>query len=255
MTALLVVEPHGNGVLVLTLNRPERANAIDRGLAEELAAAIDEYERDDDLRAAVITGAGGRFSAGTDLKAFAAGERMRVGPRGFYGLLEAPPEKPLLAAVEGAAVGGGCELALACDLIVASRAATFGLPEVGLGVIAGAGGLVRLPQRIPYHHAMELALTGAPIDAERAERLGLVNRLVEPGDALACAVELAAAIARNAPLAVRASKDVIGASGLLTGQALWELQESNLQRVLGSDDAREGIAAFNDRRRPVWRAR
>jgi enoyl-CoA hydratase len=253
--SVLLAERHGEAVLAITLNRPERGNAFDGRLAGELAAAVDEYERDGTLRAAVITGAGGTFSSGTDLGAYAAGESVRVGRRGFYGLLEVPPDKPLIAAVEGYAVGGGCELALACDLIVASRTAMFGIPEVGLGVIAGAGGLVRLPQRIPYHHAMELALTGDLIDAERAERLGLVNRLVDAGEALACALGLAARIARNAPLAVRASKDVIGASAQRVGAALWELQEARLQEVLASEDAGEGVAAFNEKRRPVWHAR
>jgi enoyl-CoA hydratase len=220
-----------------------------------MAEAMDDYEADASLLAAVITGAGRTFSSGTDLDALAAGEAVRVGRRGFYGLFETPPAKPLIAAVEGFAVGGGCELALACDLIVASRTATFGIPEVRLGVIAGAGGLVRLAQRMPYHHAMELALTGNLVEAERFERLGLVNRMVEPGEALSVALALAADIVRNARLAVRASKDVVSATGRLPGGEAWDRQASALRDVLASEDAHEGISAFNEKRTPVWRGR
>jgi enoyl-CoA hydratase len=252
---VLATERRPSGVLVVTLDRPHRRNAFDHALSAALAAAVDAYEADDDLRALVITGAGGTFSAGTDLRALEAGETMRVGRRGFYGLLEAPPEKPVIAAVEGHAVGGGCELALACDLVVAARNAVFGVPEVTVGVIAGAGGLVRLTQRAGHHHAMELALTGGLIDAERAERIGLVNRLVEPGGALAAAVALAERIAANAPLAVRASKDVVLAAERLDPAALWERQASRLAQVLATEDAREGMSAFNTKRPPVWRGR
>jgi enoyl-CoA hydratase len=252
---VLLTERRPGGVLAITLNRPERRNAIDHALAAALAEAIDAYEADDALRAAVLTGAGGTFSAGTDLRAHAAGETMRVGPRGLYGLLDAPPSKPLVAAVEGHAVGGGCELALGCDLVVAARDAVFGIPEVTVGVIAGGGGLVRLARRAGAHRAMELALTGALIDAERAERFGLVNRIVEPGGALAAAVELAAQVAGNAPLAVEASKAVVLGTERLDGAAAWELQAERLAAVLDSEDAREGVGAFIEKRPPVWRGR
>ena len=178
MTEPAILTETRGPVWVITLNRPHVRNAFDRRQSQEMADAIDRLDDDDALRVGVITGAGDTFCAGTDLKAYAAGERTRVGTRGTYGVIEDPPRKPLVAAVEGYAVGGGCELALTCDLIVAAETATFGLPEVRRGLLAGAGGVVRLPRQIPYHHAMELALTGAMIDCERADRLGLVNRRV-----------------------------------------------------------------------------
>ena len=248
----VLTERHGS-VFVITLNRPHVRNAFDRRQSEELGAAIDRLEQDDSLRAGVITGAAGTFSAGTDLKAYAAGERTRVEPRGTYGLLDDPPQKPLIAAVEGHAVGGGCEIALACDLIVAADTATFGLPEVRWGLLAGAGGVVRLPRQIPYHHAMELALTGAMIDCERAERLGLVNRRVPDGDALEVAIALADEIARNPPLAVQAAKEAVRESAEQPFESAWARQLELLERVMSSDESREGVAAFTERRAPAWR--
>ena len=219
-------------MFVITPNRPHVRNAFDRRQSEELGAAIDRLEQDDALRVGVITGAGGTFSAGTDLQAYAAGERTRVEPRGTYGLLDAPPHKPLIAAVEGHAVGGGCELALACDLIVAAETATFGLPEVRWGLLAGAGGVVRLPRQIPYHHAMELALTGAMIDCERAERLGLVNRRGPEGHALEVAIALAEEIARNPPQAVRAAKEAVRESaGAAVRAVAWARATSSCSRA------------------------
>ena len=180
-------------------------------MAEGVAAALDRLDGDDGLRVGVLTGAGGTFCAGMDLKAFVAGERPFVGGRGFAGIVRRPPAKPLIAAVEGWAVAGGFEIALACDLIVAARDARFGIPEVKRGLVAAGGALIRLPRRIPYHLAMELALTGDPIDAERAHAIGLVARLTEPGGAVAAARELAATIAANGPLAVAATKRILTA--------------------------------------------
>src|SRR3954449_13413382 len=166
-----VLTERREGVLVITLNRPEARNAVNRAAAEGIAAAIDELDDDNELRVGVITGAGGTFSAGMDLKAFVAGERPHVEGRGSAGIVQRPPRKPLIAAVEGWALAGGFEVALACDLIVAARDARFGIPEVKRGLVAAAGGLIRLPRRIPYHLAMELALTGDPVGAERAAEM------------------------------------------------------------------------------------
>src|SRR5215217_4483926 len=219
-----VLTEAAGGVLTVTLNRPKARNAVNRRLARGVAAALEALDADDDLRVGVITGAGGTFCAGMDLKAFAAGERPIVAGRGFAGIAQRAARKPLIAAVEGYALAGGFEVALACDLIVAARDARFGIPEVKRGLVAAAGGLLRLPRRIPYHLAMELALTGEPIPAERAHAVGLVNRLTEPGGALAAARELAAAIARNGPLAVAASKQVVQQAGDWTEQEAWARQ-------------------------------
>src|SRR4051795_2733840 len=195
-----VLTEAGDGVLLITLNRPDARNAVNAALAAGLAAALDRLDADDDLQAGILTGAGKGFSAGMDLKAFVAGESPHVEGRGFAGIVQGPPRKPLIAAVEGFAVAGGFEIALACDLVVAARDARFGIPEVKRGLVAAGGGLLRLPSRIPYHLAMELALTGDPIGAERAEAVGLVSRLTAPGEALPGALELAATIAANGPL-------------------------------------------------------
>jgi enoyl-CoA hydratase len=255
MTEPAILTEARGPVWVITLNRPHVRNAFDHRQSLEMAGAIDRLDDDDALRVGVITGAGATFSAGTDLKAYAAGERTRVGTRGTYGLLEDLPGKPLVAAVEGYAVGGGCELALACDLIVAAETATFGLPEVRRGLLAGAGGVVRLPRQIPYRHAMELVLTGAMIDCERADRLGLVNRMVPAGHALEVAVALAEEIARNPPLAVQAAKEAVRTSAEQPFAPAWSRQLELLEAVLQSDDAREGVAAFTEHRAPQWRDR
>src|SRR4051795_11989447 len=191
----VLTERRGN-VLLITLNRPDARNAVNLALAEGVAAALDELDGADDLSVGILTGAGKAFCSGMDLKAFVAGERPYA-ERGFAGIAQRPPEKPLIAAIEGYAVAGGFEVALACDLIVAARDAKVGIPEVKRGLVAAAGALIRLPKRIPYHLAMELALTGDPISAERAYAIGIVNRLAEPGEAVAVARELAAAIAGN----------------------------------------------------------
>src|SRR5487761_1073578 len=186
-----VLTEFSENIAIVTINRPAARNAVNPAVAEGIAAAMEEFERRDDLAAAVITGADGTFSSGMDLKAFVRGESPNVPGRGFAGLAERPPTKPLIAAVEGYALAGGCEIALTCDLIVAASDAKFGLPEVKRGLVAGAGGLVRLPRRVPYQLAMEIALTGEFMSAERAYAVGLVNRLCDSGSALATALELA----------------------------------------------------------------
>jgi enoyl-CoA hydratase/carnithine racemase len=230
-------------VLVVTIDRPEARNAVNLAVAEGIAAALDRLDGEDALRAGVLTGAGGTFCAGMDLKAFVAGERPHVEGRGFAGIVQGPPRKPLIAAVEGWALAGGFEVALACDLIVAARDARFGIPEVKRGLVAAGGALIRLPRRV----AMELALTGEPISAERAYEMGVVSRVVEPGAALGAALELARTIAANGPLAVDATKRV------LTAAEDWERQAEIVAPVFASEDAREGARAFAEKRAPVWR--
>jgi enoyl-CoA hydratase len=254
MSGVLLQHREGD-VLVLTLNRPESRNAINLALAHAIAAALEAFDADDDLRVAVLTGAGKGFCSGMDLKGFSEGESPSLPERGFAGLAQRPPAKPLIAAVEGFAVAGGCEIALACDLIVAAEDARFGLPEVKRGLIASAGGLIRLPQRIPYHWAMELALTGESLGAQAAERHGLVNRVVPPGQALATALELAREIAANAPLAVMASKEILQKSRDWPQERMFELQGPLALRVGGSADALEGARAFVEKRAPRWSGR
>jgi enoyl-CoA hydratase len=250
-----VLTSSDDGIQVVTINRPEARNAIDRETAEGIAAALDQLDSADELRVGVITGAGGGFSAGMDLKAFARGERPYVESRGSGGIVQRPPSKPLIAAVEGFAVALGFEIVLSCDLVVASRDARFGLPEVTRSLVAVAGGLIRLPRRIPYHQAMELALTGEPIDAGRARELGLVNRLAEPGQALAEARELAARLIANGPLALQASKAIVSQAQDWTLEEAWDRQGEIAGPVFTSEDAREGAVAFVEKRDPVWKGR
>ena len=242
-------------ILVVTIDRPAARNAIDRATAEGIAAALDRLDGDPALAAGIITGAGGYFCAGMDLKAFAAGEEMHVGDRGFAGIVERPPDTPLIAAIEGFAVAGGLEVALACDLIVAARGARLGIPEVKRSLVASGGALLRLPARIPYHVAMELALTGDPIDAERAAALGLVNRLAAPGEALAVALELAEAIVANGPLALAATKRLLREAPGWSADEMWARQAEIAGPVFASEDAREGATAFAEKRPPEWRGR
>jgi len=250
-----VLTDAAGGTLVITINRPEARNAVNLAVARSIAAALEEFDSDERLLTAVLTGAGSTFCAGMDLKAFLAGERPIIPGRGFAGITERSAEKPVIAAVEGYAVAGGCEIALACDMIVASDDARFGLPEVSRGLIAGAGGLLRLPQRIPRAVAMELALTGETIGAARALELGLVNRVVPAGRALDAAMELARRIAANAPLAVRASKRVIVESPRWPPAEAFDRQQEILDQVADSLDAREGALAFTEKRPPLWHAR
>ena len=247
----LLIERRG-GVLVLTINRPEIKNALDFETADGIATAMDELEESDDLAAAVITGAGGFFSSGMDLAAFERGDVPYVASRGVFGVANKPPVKPLIAAVEGGALAGGFELMLACDMVVAARGARFGIPEVKRGLIAAAGALLELPKRIPPAIATELALTGEPIDADRAAHLGLVNRVTEPGTALDGAIELAETIAANAPLAVVASKRVLRETLEWPAAEAWGKQGEIAGPVLTSADAKEGARAFVEKRAPKW---
>jgi enoyl-CoA hydratase len=241
-----------DGVAVITINRPEARNAVNGAVAKGVAGALDELDARKDVSVLVLTGAGGTFSAGMDLKGFLTGDSPLAEGRGFGGIVERPPAKPIIAAVEGYALAGGFELALACDLIVASSAAKFGLPEVKRGLVAGAGGLLRLPQRIPYHAAMELALSGAHYPASRLAELGLVNQVTEPGEALSAARALAAKIAENAPLALAATKRVIVESPDWSSEEQFAKQGEIINPVFGSKDAMEGAAAFAEKRPPEW---
>lgn len=242
-------------ILVVTINRPQARNAIDRATSQAIADAIDRLDADPQLSVGIVTGAGGHFSSGMDLKAFLAGERVELDGRGLAGICETPPAKPLIAAIEGYALAGGCEIALACDLIVASNEARFGIPEVKTGLIAGSGGLVRLPQRVPRQIAMEYALTGRLMTAAEAHRFGLVNRLAEPGKALDAARDLAREIAANAPLSVAMSKRIVNEAGSWPADEIWTRQRALLEEVIASEDAREGALAFAEKRRPNWRGR
>jgi enoyl-CoA hydratase len=242
-------------VLVITINRPEQRNAVNAAVAEGIAAAMDELDGADDLSIGVLTGAGKGFCAGMDLKAFVAGERPYSGDRGFAGITRRAAAKPLIAAVEGFAVAGGLEVALSCDLIVASQGAKLGIPEVKRSLVAAGGGLLRLPRVLPRNIAMELALTGEPILAERGFELGLVNRLAEPGGALDAALELAAQIAQNGPLALAASKRILVESVDWPESEFFERQGEIAGSVMNSEDAREGATAFAEKRAPVWKGR
>lgn len=240
-------------IQVITLNRPQARNAIDHETADALAAALDRLDADESVALGILTGAGNTFSAGMDLKAFAAtGQRPYVEGRGFGGICERPPRKPLIAAVEGYALAGGCEIALACDMIVAAENSTFGLPEVKRGLVPGSGGMLRLPARIPYHIAMEAVLTGEMIPAERFHHFGLINRLVEPGKALEAALELARAIAANGPLAVQTAKAIISESRNWRPADMFDLQRPRIAHIFTSADAKEGATAFAEKRKPVW---
>jgi enoyl-CoA hydratase/carnithine racemase len=241
------------GIAVLTINRPEARNAVNGAVAAGIAGAIGELDERKDVSVLVLTGAGGTFSAGMDLKGFLTGDNPLDGGRGFGGITERPPAKPIIAAVEGYALAGGFELALACDLVVASEEARFGLPEVTRGLVAGAGGLLRLPRRIPYHLAMEIALTGERFPASRLHEAGLVNYLVPAGQALTSARELAAKIAANAPLALAATKRIIAESADWPAAEAFARQGEIMGPVFGSKDAMEGAAAFAEKRPPVWR--
>jgi enoyl-CoA hydratase len=241
--------------LVITINRPEQRNAVNAAVAEGIAGALDELDASDELTIGVLTGAGKGFCAGMDLKAFVTGERPWYGDRGFAGITRRAAAKPLIAAIEGFAVAGGLEVALACDLIVAARGAKLGIPEVKRSLVAAGGGLLRLPRVLPRNIAMELALTGDPILAERGHELGLVNRLAEPGGALEAALELAGQITPNAPLALVASKRIMAESADWPDAEFFDRQEAISGPVFDSEDAREGATAFAEKRAPVWKGR
>jgi enoyl-CoA hydratase len=244
-----------DGIMTVTLNRPEAKNAANRAVAVGVAAAMDQLDADDSIRVAILTGAGGTFCAGMDLKAFVSGEMPMVEGRGFAGLTEATPRKPLIAAIEGYALAGGMELAISCDLIVAADNAKFGIPEVKRGLAAAAGGLMKLPRQIPSRLAMELAITGDFITSQRAYEIGLVNQIVPAGTALEAAKALAAKIAANGPLAVAVSKQVIQESADWSSEEMWKKQQDLVMPIFGSEDAMEGSIAFAEKRAPNWKGK
>lgn len=244
-----------DGIMTITLNRPEARNAANKALAEGVAKALDELDNNDDIRVAILTGANKTFCSGMDLKGFVRGESPFVPERGFAGITEAPPRKPIIAAVEGYALAGGFEVAISCDLIVAAEDAKFGIPEVKRGLAAAAGGLVKLPRQINPRLAMELALTGEFISSGRAYEMGLINRVVPSGTALDAALELAKTIAANGPLAVAASKQVMVESLTWDTEDLWRKQGDITRPVFASEDAQEGAIAFAEKRAPQWKGK
>ncbi|MCR9106452.1 MAG: crotonase/enoyl-CoA hydratase family protein [Gammaproteobacteria bacterium] len=244
-----------DGIMTVTLNRPEAKNAANRALAEGVAAAMDELDSNDAIRVAILTGAGGTFCSGMDLKAFVSGETPSIEGRGFAGLTESTPRKPLIGAVEGYALAGGLELAISCDLLVSADNAKFGIPEVKRGLAAAAGGLMKLPRQIPSRIAMELALTGDFIDANRAMELGLINQVVPAGTALDAAKALAAKIVANGPLAVAVSKQVVLESADWDSDTMWQKQQELVMPVFVSEDAIEGATAFAEKRAPNWKGK
>ena len=254
--AIVDIEEQGR-IAVITINRPEARNAVNGEVASGIEAAIDKLEESDDLWVGVLAGNGPTFSAGADLKAIASGQAaaLQTQKGGFAGIARRERTKPIIAAVDGAALAGGCEIALSCDLIVASRAARFGLPEVKRSLAAAAGGLFRLPQAIPPKVAMEVVLTGEPIDAERAHHFGLVNQLVEEGQALSAAVALAEKICENAPLAVRESRKVVLAAEWASEKELWDMSFAAMGALASTEDFAEGPRAFIEKRAPEWKAR
>ncbi len=235
-------------VLLITLNRPEAMNAINTDLAQGLVAAMEQLDGDDGLTAAVLTGAGRGFCSGMDLKAFATSGP----PKGFDQFLQNGARKPLIAAIEGFALAGGLEVALTCDLLVCAKGVKLGVPEANVGLFAAGGALLRLPRRLPYAVAMEMALTADPITAEQGKELGLVSRVTEKGNTVEVALELAERIAKNAPLSVAASKAMIKAQAGITEEQFWELQLPEMAKVFTSNDAKEGPAAFAEKRPPKW---
>ena len=252
MSDEVLVERRG-AVQVIVINRPQARNALNLAVATGIRDAVDELDADGELRAGVLTGAGGTFSAGMDLKAFLTGELPAFPGRGLCGITETPPRKPLIGAAEGWALAGGFELLLACDLVVAGASARFGVPEVKRSLVAGAGGALLLAQRIPRAIALEMLLTGEPIDAARAAQVGLVNRVVAEGKALEGAVELATNIAANGPLALIATKETATHGGDWAGAEKWEKAYALMAPVFGSQDAQEGARAFAEKRPPVWK--
>jgi enoyl-CoA hydratase len=250
-----VLVEHRGAVQVIVINRPDARNALNGAVAAGIRDAVDELDGLDELRAGVLTGAGGTFSSGMDLKAFLGGEVPSFPGRGLCGITQTPPRKPLVGAAEGWALAGGFELLLACDLVVAGASARFGVPEVKRSLVAGAGGALLLAKRVPRALALELLLTGDPIDAARAAEIGLVNRVVPEGGALEAAVELAERIAANGPLAVMATKQIALSGGDWPPEQCWDQAAALTAAVFASQDAREGARAFAEKRAPVWRGR
>ncbi len=235
-------------VLLITLNRPDAMNAINGALSSGLVAAVEQLDSDPGLTAGVLTGAGRGFCAGMDLKAFARGED--IGP--MMRFIKDGARKPLVGAIEGFALAGGLELALACDLLVAAEGVKLGIPEAGVGLFAAAGGLLRLPSRVGFGKAMEMAITADPITAEEAAQFGLIARVTPKGGAVEAAMVLAERIARNAPLAVAASKQLIKATQGVTDEEFYALQLPLQRSVFTSNDAKEGPRAFAEKRAPDW---
>lgn len=256
MTAHIRTEIHGP-ILSIVLDRPKARNAFDRAMADALEAIVDRYDADPALRVAILSAEGPTFCAGQDLIAAARGEIATTPRRGGFGIMGKPPEKPLIAAVEGQALAGGMELTLCCDMIVAANTATFGLTEVRRGLVPAGGGCFRLPRRIPYHIAMEMVLTAEPRGAHDMARLGYVNAVVAPGQALDAALAYAATIARNGPVAVRAAKQIAvrATADQWSDADAWERQQPAIATVMASQDLQEGLRAFAERREPVWTGR
>jgi enoyl-CoA hydratase len=244
-------------VALITINRPEARNAVNGAVATGLQDAVERLEADPDLWVGIIAGAGPAFSAGADLKEVAAGRHHTLATErgGFAGITRLTRAKPLIAAVDGPALAGGCEIVLTCDLVVASTAATFGIPEVKRSLIAGAGGLFRLARTLPRNVALELALTGDPIPAQRAHELGLVNTLCEPGEAIAGALALADRVCANAPVAVQLSREIVLAGTLAGDEDAWRMSDAATCRVMATEDFAEGPRAFIEKRAPVWSGR
>lgn len=244
----VLVERRGR-IMVITLNRPDAMNAINGALSHGLMNAVTELDKDDSLTAGVITGSGRAFCAGMDLKAFGRGED--IGPLNTF--VRSGAKKPLIGAINGFALAGGCEIALTCDILVAAKGAKIGIREVKVGLFAAAGGVFRLPARVGYAKAMEMALTGEPITAEEAMAAGMLSELTEPGEALDAAIRWAERIAENAPLAVAASKELVRAAGQgIDEESLWKLQVPLQKSVFSSNDAKEGPKAFAEKRAPNW---
>jgi len=242
-------------VLLITINRPEVRNAVNSAVAEGIAHALERLDEDDELSVGIVTGAGGFFCAGMDLGAFVKGESPWFGDRGFAGIAQRSARKPLVAAIEGFAVAGGMEIALACDLIVAAKGAKMGIPEAKRSLVAAGGALLRLPKRMPYHVVMELALTGDLQPAERFHELGVVNRLADPGHAIDLAIELAQKVAKSGPLALIASKQILQEQFDWSTEEMWNKQAAISGPVFASEDAREGASAFKEKRDPVWKSK
>ncbi len=242
---------------VATINRPEARNAVNAAVAQGIEEAIDRIEADDSIWVGIITGVAPVFCAGADLKEINAGNAagLATARGGFAGIVQRERTKPIIAAVDGPALAGGTEIVLSCDLVVASTTATFGIPEVKRSLVAAAGGLFRLGRKIPLNIAMELTLTGDPIDATRAHHFGLVNRLVEPGTALDAAVALAEQICANAPVAVRASRKIVLEATNAPDDIGWKMSMEGMAQAMASEDFSEGLTAFIEKRPPQWKGK